>query len=71
MDNDVIPPEDILVVAPIYLGELVWQPDKDPEFDKRSVAISKCLYQEYQYIAKKKKVHIIAASDFAEPSKID
>ena len=63
--------DKILVVAPIFLGEEVWKPEYDPEFDKKSVAVSKCLYQEYKFIAKKKNVQIIAGSDFAEPSKID
>lgn len=63
--------EKILVVAPIFLGENVWQPNYDPEFDQRSVEISKCLYQEYKRVAVNKGVKFIAASDYASPSEID
>ena len=66
-----IPADKILVVAPIYLGEQVWRPDKDPEFDKRSVELAKSLYREYQKAADRKGVKLVDAALFAEPSDID
>lgn len=66
-----IPAEKILVVAPIYLGEQVWRPDKDPEFDKESVELSKQLYGEYQKVAIRKGVKIVDAALLAEPCDID
>ncbi|WP_026497750.1 GDSL-type esterase/lipase family protein [Butyrivibrio sp. WCD2001] len=66
-----IAPEKILVVSPIKLGEEVYLPEKDPEFDKASVAVSKNLRQEYEIIAKRRGNQFLAASDFATPSAVD
>ena len=66
-----VPADRILIVSPLHLGELVWKAEFDPEFDKESVEISKRLYAEYQKIAEKKNIRLMAASDFAKPSEID
>ncbi|MGN0364509.1 MAG: GDSL-type esterase/lipase family protein [Suilimivivens sp.] len=66
-----VPAERILIVAPLHLGELVWKPEYDLEFDKSSVETSKQLYAEYQKITEKKNIRLLAASDYAKPSEID
>lgn len=66
-----VPSENVLIISPIYLGEEVWKAEYDPEFDQNSVETSKQLYREYRKIADKKKVKIIAASDFVKPSDAD
>ena len=64
-------PEQILVVAPISLGEDVWKPEKDPEFDSASVETSINLRDEYEKIAKRRGNRFLAASDYAVASGID
>ena len=49
----------------------MWKQEYDPEFSKESVGISRSLKEEYQRIAQKKKVHFLAASDYASPSTTD
>lgn len=66
-----ISPEKVLVISPIHLGDDVWKPEFDPEFDKESVVVSKNLKEEYRKIATQKKVNFIAASDFVTPSAVD
>ncbi|MBR4277120.1 MAG: arylesterase [Lachnospiraceae bacterium] len=66
-----IEPENILLISPIYLGEDVCLPEKDPEFDKKSIGTSKALKKVYSDIAKKRGTKFIAASDYASPSKVD
>ena len=66
-----IPAENILVVSPIHLGEDVWKPEFDPEFDKESVEVSKKLKEEYRKITTEKNISFIAASDYVSPSIID
>ena len=63
--------EKILVVSPLHLGESVWKPQYDPEFDEVSVETSKQLHAEYQKTAHRKNVRIIAASDFVKASETD
>ncbi len=64
-------PEKILVISPIVLGNEVWHPEKDPEFDKSSVLTSHQLKEEYAKIAARRGNHFLAASDYATPSSID
>ena len=64
-------PEQILVVSPISLGEDVWRPEKDPEFDTSSVETSISLKEEYKKIAKRRGNRFLAASDFATASSVD
>jgi lysophospholipase L1-like esterase len=64
-------PEQILVISPISLGEDVWRPEKDPEFDSSSVETSINLRQEYERIAKRRGNRFLAASDVAGASTVD
>lgn len=66
-----LPPKKILLVSPISLGEDVWLPEKDPEFDKNSVEVSRKLKEVYSNIARKRGIEFLAASDYALPSEID
>ena len=68
---DYLPPEKILLVSPIHLGEDVWRPEKDPEFGKQSVRYSKELKAVYSEIAARRGVGFMAASDHAVPSPVD
>ena len=69
--EEFIPPEKILVLSPILLGENVWRPDKDPAFDPQSVETSAALKEIYQTIAAKRGCLFLAASDYAAPSPVD
>ena len=64
-------PEKILLISPVDLGEDVWRPEKDPEFSKESVMISKQLKGIYKDIAKRRGVRFLAASDYVVASDID
>ena len=66
-----IVPEKILLVSPILLGEDVWKDEYDPEFNRNSVQVSKNLKSVYEEAAKKRKVHFLAASEYANPSVAD
>lgn len=68
---DCIPADHILLISPIHLGDSVWLPEYDPEFDERSVIVSTLLKEEYALAAKQKGVHFLAASDHISPSGID
>lgn len=63
--------DNILLVSPISLGEDVWKPEKDPEFDSESVEKSKELKEIYKTIAKKHGTKFLAASDYVTASDID
>ena len=65
------PAIDILLVSPIELGEDVWKPGFDLEFNQHSVKVSKQLKQTYLKIAWKYGCDFLAASDVAKPSKAD
>lgn len=66
-----VPSEKILLVSPIYLGDDVWRPDKDPEFDSDSVRKSHELKDVYQKIAKKHGAAFAAASDDVSACHVD
>ena len=66
-----VEPEKILLVSPIHLGDDVWHPDKDPEFDTDSVSTSKELKKVYETIARKRGTGFLAASDYVHPSPVD
>ncbi len=66
-----VPANRILLISPIFLGDDVWKPEKDPEFDKRSVDISRKLKEVYAEIAKKRGNAFLAASDFADADDAD
>lgn len=59
-----IPSHNILLISPILLGEGVWKPDKDPEFDRRSVEICRQLKGVYHHIAKERGTAFLSASDY-------
>ena len=66
-----VPPERILLCAPIRLGENVWKPGKDPEFDRQSVRTCEALKEIYSGIAARRGNRFLAASDYAEASPVD
>lgn len=61
----------ILLLSPIHLGEHVWKETYDPEFNRKSVYVSKKLKPIYSGLARKYGCQFLAASDFAKPSYID
>ena len=66
-----VDPTKTLLVSPLHLGDDVWQPDKDPEFDKHSIEVSHELKSVYETIAARRGLHFLAASDVASPSSVD
>ena len=64
-------PEKILVVSPVLLGQGVWNPDKDPAFDRLSVRTCAALKDVYAGIASRKGCAFLAASDYASVSHLD
>ena len=56
----------ILLISPIQLGEGVWEQGYDPEFNEKSVEVSKGLKAVYQKVAEKYGCDFLAASDVAE-----
>ncbi|SKB71404.1 Lysophospholipase L1 [Lachnospiraceae bacterium] len=66
-----VKPSKILLISPMHLGDEVWRPEKDPEFNENSVLVSKGLKEVYKEIADKRGVHFLAASDYVTPSEID
>jgi len=61
----------ILIISPIHLGENIWKPGYDSEFDQESLAVSKALAAEYRKLAKETDCDFLDASAFASPSTID
>lgn len=68
---EVLPAEKILAVSPIWLGENVWKPEFDPEFDKSSVSVSRRLYEEYQKVTEPLGISLLNAAEAAQPSSED
>ena len=66
-----IAPERILVISPPVLGEDVWRPEKDIDFDRRSVRVSAELKKVFSGIARKRGHLFLAASDYVRPSEYD
>jgi len=66
-----ISPERILVISPVILGENVWKPEKDPDFDRRSVLVSTGLKAVYEGLARRRGHLFLAASDHVSPSSYD
>ena len=67
----VLPPDRILLVSPLWLGEDVWRSDKDPEFGKQSVQTSRALKDVYSLIAKERGTAFLAASDHVRANPAD
>lgn len=65
------PEAKVLLVSPIFLGDGVWEEGYDPEFDEKSVRVSRQLPQVYRKIAEEENLYYLAASDFAVPSEED
>ena len=66
-----IRPERILVVSPVVLGRDIWKPEKDPEFDRQSAAVSGELKKVYAETARRRGHLFLAASDHVRPSVYD
>ena len=64
-------PFDLLVISPIHLGEGVGDPGFDPEFDEKSVEVSKKLAEEYHKVALLHHAAFLDASAFASSSTTD
>ena len=64
-------PFDLLVISPIHLGEGVGDPGFDPEFNEKSVEVSKKLAEEYHKVALLHHAAFLDASAFASPSTTD
>ena len=69
--EELVPPDRILVISPLLLGEDVWKPDKDPAFDRQSVLTSRALREVYRAVAARRGNLFMAASDHAEASRAD
>lgn len=69
--EEYVSPEKVLLVSPIYLGDEVWRPEKDPEFDLASVKTSRQLKGVYEEIAKRRGVNFLAASDYVSADEKD
>ena len=69
--SEYVSSNNILLISPIHLGEYVWKEEYDPEFDAKSVLVSRRLKQEYQKIARKRGIQFLAASDYVSPSEED
>ena len=66
-----VPPERILVVSPLLLGQDVWRPGKDPAFSRQSVKTCAALKEIYAEIAEKRGNAFLAASDHADACHVD
>ena len=64
-------PFDLLVISPIHLGEGVGDPGFDPEFDEKSVEVSKKLAEEYHKVTLLHHAAFLDASAFASSSTTD
>ena len=65
------PQAEILLISPIYLGDRVWRPECDPEFSKKSIAVSHQLEAVYETIAKRWNIGFLRAADYAVCSDTD
>ncbi len=66
-----VPADKILLISPVSLGEEVWRPEKDPEFDQRSVEVSKKLKNVYEQIARNRGNVFLAADSVAAANDAD
>ena len=69
--KQVIPAGNILLISPPLLGNDVWKPEKDPEFDADSVRVCGQLKEVYRLIAQTQGIDFLSASDIVEPSPVD
>lgn len=61
----------IMIISPIHLGDNIWKPEYDTEFDKESIKVSKALADEYRKLAKETDCDFLDASSVAIASPID
>lgn len=66
-----IPAHRILVISPLVLGDDVWRPEKDPDFDIESIKVSRQLKEVFRAISDMQGTFFMAASDIAKASKVD
>lgn len=64
-------PPVILVVAPVHLGGEIWKPENDPQFDEKSLAVSRKLAANYKLMAEAAGCLFLDAASVAEPSEKD
>jgi lysophospholipase L1-like esterase len=65
------PSTQIMIVAPIHLGEAIGQPDYDPEFDDHSRSVSRGLSKAYKLLAQQTGCAFVDVSTVAKASSID
>ena len=58
-------------MAPIYLGEKVWQEGYEQDFSPQSVTVSKELETVYERIAAERQIGYLRASDYVQCSEAD
>lgn len=61
----------IMLVSPILLGNEIWKPEFDPDFDAMSLEVSKALADEYKNLAAETGCLFLNAAEFAEASPVD
>lgn len=61
----------ILLMAPIHLGERVWEEAFDPEFGRDSLLVSRQLGNVYSEVARQENTFFCNAADYASPSDTD
>lgn len=61
----------VIIVAPILLGEKIWQDNFDPDFDRESLDVSKKLASEYKKLATAERCLFLNTAEFAYPSEAD
>ncbi len=61
----------VLLISPIELGDGVWEQEYDPEFNERSVGVSKKLPEVYKKISGERNIRFLQASKYAKPSSDD
>lgn len=66
-----VSPQNVILISPILLGKHVWKKEFDPEFNKKSVVVSKSLKENYRSLANKKGIHFLPGSDIVSPSEED
>lgn len=69
--KQMIPAGNILLISPPLLGDDVWKPEKDPEFDADSVRVCGQLEEVYRSIAQTQGIKYLSAADIVEPSPVD
>jgi lysophospholipase L1-like esterase len=67
----ITPASKTLIVSPILLGESVWKPGFDTEFDENSVVTSKGLAAEHKKVADRTSSLFLNAAEVATASPID